>query len=209
MPQVAAVVAVIATVASTASTISSMIQSWSSSSNAYQDSGKSLEDARKYLETLNKTSTDPNEKGDLQLFKEMMAELGHPVTIPDEINSAEEVRELRDGFAALLERGNEINLTDAQKTEISKIIDTLGSVAVNLDKAGETSDPDDASGSAVEVVGAAKGTTPEDVIEGDQNIATITKTEVKSNTSSQTLPVSPGNTTVKQQAPAVVTPIMY
>jgi hypothetical protein len=208
MPQVAAVVAIVASVASTAATVSQMVQSWSASSNTYQDSGKSLQDARKYLETLNKTSENPDEKGDLQLFKEMMAELGHPVTVPDEINSAEEVRELRDGFAALLERGNDINLTDAQKAEIGKIIDTLGSVAVNLDKAGETSDPD-GSGTAFELQGEQKGMTPEKAIIGDKNIGTISNTDVKSNTSSETLPVTPGNTTVKQNAPAVVTPIMY
>jgi soluble cytochrome b562 len=139
MPQAIPIIAAIASVASTAATVSQMIQSWSSNSSTYQDSGKSLTDAKKYLEQVNKTSDDPAEKGDLQKFREMMAEVGKPVSLPDQITSAADVRELRDGWATLLdEYSDELNLTADQKTEIGKIIDTLGEVAVVLEKEGDT-----------------------------------------------------------------------
>jgi soluble cytochrome b562 len=147
MPQAIPIIAAIASVASTAATVSQMIQSWSSNSSTYQDSGKSLTDAKKYLEQVNKTSDDPAEKGDLQKFREMMAEVGKPVSLPDQITSAADVRELRDGWATLLdEYSDELNLTSDQKTEIGKIIDTLGEVAVVLEKEGDTTAS--ASGSA-------------------------------------------------------------
>jgi hypothetical protein len=133
MPHAAAIIGVVSAVVSAAQQVKSLIDSFQTSSNAYNNSTLPKDEAADQFQRDLNSDNIPQ-------AKKILANMGIKIEAKDYIDSGDEVRELKQLFQNMLDHAQELGLTENDVKQIKGIMGSFDRLAAHLDAKGQVHD---------------------------------------------------------------------